>query len=103
MHNLTLLIPAKFESESLPLVLIELRDFDCKKLIVLDEDDTETINSIKEFDCEILYRNTLIQNEYDNILVKISPFTFKNNIDIINIEEYLKQNIRLKKQLVFYN
>ena len=56
MHNLTLLIPAKFESESLPLVLIELRDFDCKKLIVLDEDDTETINSIKEFDCEILYQ-----------------------------------------------
>ncbi len=59
MKDLTLLIPAKFESESLPLVLNELKDLECKKLIVLDEKDTETINSIKKFDCEILYQKKL--------------------------------------------
>ena len=56
MKELTLLIPAKKESESLPLVLNELKNYECKKLIVLDEDDISTINSIKNFDCEILYQ-----------------------------------------------
>ena len=57
MNNLTLLIPAKQESGSLPIVLEELKKYDCKKLIVLDKDDTETIDSIASFDCEILYQN----------------------------------------------
>ncbi len=57
MNNLTLLIPAKQESGSLPIVLEELKKYDCKKLIVLDKNDTETIDSIASFDCEILYQN----------------------------------------------
>lgn len=56
MKDLTLLIPAKNESESLPLVLDELKDYECQKLIVLDEGDVDTINSIKNFDCEILFQ-----------------------------------------------
>ena len=32
MENLTLIIPAKFESESLPKVLKELQLYKCKKL-----------------------------------------------------------------------
>ena len=39
MINLTLLIPAKQEAESLPIVLKELEKFDCHKLIVMDKDD----------------------------------------------------------------
>tara|TARA_Y100000816_G_C26047942_1_gene549259 strand:- start:195 stop:860 length:666 start_codon:yes stop_codon:yes gene_type:complete len=57
MKNLTLLIPAKEESESLPIVLDELKDYDCKKLVVLDKNDIETINAIKTYDCEILYQS----------------------------------------------
>ena len=57
MNNLTLLIPAKQEYGSLPLVLEELKKYECKKLVVLDRDDIETINSIASFDCEILYQN----------------------------------------------
>ena len=57
MNNITLVIPAKFEKHSLPLVLDELKNYDYKKLIVLQENDTETINSIKDYDCEILFQS----------------------------------------------
>ena len=57
MKDLTLLIPAKKEKESLPSVLNELKKFDLKILIVLEKEDVETINSIKDFNCEILTQN----------------------------------------------
>ena len=56
MDNITLVIPAKYESHSLPLVLDELKDFNFKKIVVLQEDDHETIGSIKNYNCEILYQ-----------------------------------------------
>ena len=60
MQDLTLIIPAKYESESLPIFLDEIKEFKCKKLIVLQEDDKITINSIKKFDnIEILYQKEL--------------------------------------------
>ena len=49
MKNLTLLIPAKKEKESLPQVLNELKNFNYQKLIIVQQDDMETINSVKEF------------------------------------------------------
>ena len=58
MNNLTLIIPAKFESESLPKVLKELELYKCEKLIVLDERDTKTISSINQIiGINILYQN----------------------------------------------
>ena len=56
MDQLTLVIPAKFEKESLPTVLNELKNYDLKLLVVLEESDMETINSIKGFNCEILFQ-----------------------------------------------
>ena len=56
MDNLTLVIPAKFEKESLPQVLTELKNYSLKLLVVLEKNDTETINSIKDFNCEILFQ-----------------------------------------------
>tara|TARA_B100000989_G_scaffold295310_1_gene276127 strand:- start:96 stop:776 length:681 start_codon:yes stop_codon:yes gene_type:complete len=54
VNNLTLLIPANKESESLPVFLNELNDYSYKKMIVLQEEDIETINSISNFrDVEI--------------------------------------------------
>lgn len=58
MKNLTLLIPAKQEAESLPMVLEELKKFNCQKLIVMDKNDVETINAVKDFDCHILFQST---------------------------------------------
>ena len=37
MNDLTLIIPAKYEKESLPKVLDELKKFDVKKNIVLEK------------------------------------------------------------------
>ena len=63
MNNLTLIIPPKFESESLPQVLKELELYKCEKLIVLDEKDTKTISSINQIiGINILYQN---KKEYE--------------------------------------
>ena len=67
-YNLTLLIPAKFESESLPVFLKELKDYDYKKLIVVDKNDISTIDVIKKFiDIEILYQKNA---GYGNALIE---------------------------------
>ena len=50
MNNLTLIIPTKKESESLPKFLNELKIFNCKKMIVIQSEDNETLESIKNFD-----------------------------------------------------
>jgi len=56
MEQLTLVIPAKNEKESLPTVLEELKKFNLKIIIVLEQTDAETINSIKNFNCKIIYQ-----------------------------------------------
>ena len=56
MKDLTLIIPAKNESESLPIVLDELKKYNLKIKIVLSPEDSNTINSIKEHDVEIIYQ-----------------------------------------------
>lgn len=49
MKNLTLIIPAKNEAESLPIFLKELIHLDLNILVVLREEDIKTIDSIKNF------------------------------------------------------
>ena len=49
MNDLTLLIPAKIEKESLPLVLKEIENYNLKKLVVMEKDDEETFNAIKNY------------------------------------------------------
>ena len=56
MSDLTLIIPAKNESESLPKVLQELKNFKYNISIILHESDYKTIESIKEFSVEIIYQ-----------------------------------------------
>ncbi len=47
MKNLTLIIPAKNESESLPNFLKELQHLDVNIIVVLQDEDKDTQNSIK--------------------------------------------------------
>ena len=54
--DLTLVIPAKKEKESLPQVLDELKDYPHKIIVVLEENDTETINAIKDYNIELLFQ-----------------------------------------------
>ena len=56
MNDLTLVIPAKNESESLPAVLDELSKFNVKKIIVMSENDLDTFNSIKKYNEQIIYQ-----------------------------------------------
>ena len=67
MTKLTLIIPAKNESISLPKVLNELDKFGHEIIVSLRAEDTETINSIKNFKIKIHnqsgigYGNSLIE------------------------------------------
>ncbi len=56
MDDLTLVIPAKKEKESLPYVLKELEKYTKNINVVLEESDFETINSISDFHCKIIYQ-----------------------------------------------
>ena len=57
MKELTLVIPAKNEAECLPTVLNELKNFDCKKIIIIPKSDLNTQNAIKNLDCKIVTQN----------------------------------------------
>ena len=57
MKNLTLIIPAKKEADSLPGVLNEIKDFDCNIIVILESSDIETINAIKDFNCKLVYQS----------------------------------------------
>ena len=48
MHDLTLIIPAKKEAESLPVFLKEIENYKCKKFVVLQKEDLETKEAIRK-------------------------------------------------------
>ena len=58
MSDLTLIIPAKNEKESLPKVLDELGDFGFKINVLLESSDKLTIESIKNYNCNIIYQDS---------------------------------------------
>ena len=57
MKNLTLIIPAKAEADSLPNVLEEIKNFDCSVIVVLESSDTDTIKATKNYNLEIVYQS----------------------------------------------
>ena len=67
MNDLTLIIPAKNESESLPQVIDSLKNLDCKIKVSLKIDDKATIDSIGNF------------NTDTKTVTKIRPETAKKN------------------------
>ncbi len=68
MKNLTLIIPTKKESESLPIFLREIKNLNCKKMVVLQTDDNETLDSIKDFSEIEIYKQK--KNGYGNALIE---------------------------------
>ena len=65
MENLTLVIPAKFEATTLPIVLKEIKDLNlnCKKIVVVPKYDQETQKALEGTDCEVLIQKGEF-NEY---------------------------------------
>ena len=104
MNDLTLIIPAKRESESLPTFLREIENFECKKLIVLQKEDIETKKSIENIEnIEIHEQNN---NGYGNALIEGINSVKTEYCCIINADgsmdpKYLKQMKETCKDLDF--
>ena len=75
MHDLTLVIPAKNEKESLPSVLQELKSFNLQILIVLEESDKDTINSVSNYDCRLVFQKN--KGYGDALILGINEVTTK--------------------------
>ena len=56
MNDLTLVIPAKNEAESLPKVLEELQKFNYNISVVLHKTDHQTIKSIENYDVKLVFQ-----------------------------------------------
>jgi glycosyltransferase involved in cell wall biosynthesis len=65
-EDITLIIPAKQESISLPIVLENLEKYNFKILVILDSNDNETIDSIKYFKHKLIYQD---QKGYGNAII----------------------------------
>ena len=112
MKNLTLIIPAKNEEDSLPQVLDEIKNYECDKIVILEESDIKTINAIKDFNCKLVYQtgrgygNALIdginnvKTEYTCIFNADGSFNpkyldemlnlCKNELDFVFASRYMK-------------
>ena len=90
MNSLTLLIPAKLESESLPIFLEELANYNYRKIVILDESDISTIETVKKFDdVEILFQKKL---GYGNALIEGIHSTKTELFCIINADGSMNPN-----------
>ena len=56
MKDLTLIIPAKNEPESLPYVLKELEKLKLEFLVIMEKRDFVTINAIEKFQSKIIFQ-----------------------------------------------
>ena len=96
MAKLTLIIPAKNEAESLPKVLSELKDCGFKIIVIVEESDISTIESIKNFECEIVYQP---DKGYGNALIEGINNVESDYLCIFNADgsfdpKYLDQMLR---------
>jgi glycosyltransferase involved in cell wall biosynthesis len=67
MQDVTLVIPAKFEADSLPHVLEELKKYSVKKIIIMPKSDTLTFKAIKKYNCKIIFQKN---NGYGSALIQ---------------------------------
>ena len=96
MAKLTLIIPAKNEAESLPKVLSELKDYGFKIIVIVEESDKDTIESIKNFECEIVYQpdkgygNALIEGINNVVSDYLCIFNADGSFDPKYLDQMLK-------------
>ena len=103
MRNLTLIIPAKNESESLPLVLKDLNNIDTNIIVSLSREDIITKNSIKNFNVKVHEQSQL---GYGNSLIEAikkcqTEFFCIFNADGSFDEKDLKKMLELNKNYDF--
>jgi len=99
MKNLTLVIPAKFEASTLPIVLneIEKLNLNCKKIIVVPEYDKDTLKVLEDFDCKILiqkgegFGNAIIQGLNNSTTEYSCIFNADGSFDPKYLDEMLNK------------
>ena len=113
MKNLTLVIPAKAEADSLPKVLEEIKEYDCSVIVVMESSDIETINAAKNYNIKIVYQTSkgygdaLIEGinnaktdylcifnadgSFDPKYLKHMLYTCENNFDFVFASRYLSK------------
>ena len=107
MKDLTLIIPAKNEPESLPFVLIELQKLDLNFLIIMEEDDFVTINSIERFKHNIIFQKgkgygDAILKGLENINTKyFLIFNADGSMDPKEIMKFYKEMLKNDLDLLF--
>ena len=107
MSELTLIIPAKNEAESLPQVLDEIKNFDVKIKVLLHEKDVLTINSIKNLNCEIIlqknkgYGDALIQGISETQTKYFCIFNADGSFDPSELEGMLNKLKNLNYDFIF--
>lgn len=107
MENLTLIIPAKKEKESLSKVLDELEPYNFKIVIILEKEDLETIDTIRNRNCEILYQknkgygDALIHGIENTRTEYFCIFNADGSFNPIEINQMLKKLEREKLDLLF--
>ena len=105
--DITLVIPAKNESESLPLVLRELKKFNFKIIIVVEKKDRETINSIKHFKKKLIFQKKkgygdAIKLGIKNVSTKyFCIFNADGSFNPIEISKFLKILKKKEKDIIF--
>tara|TARA_B100001057_G_scaffold143555_1_gene143310 strand:- start:989 stop:1663 length:675 start_codon:yes stop_codon:yes gene_type:complete len=100
MENLTLVIPAKFEATTLPIVLNEIKELNlnCKKIVVVPKYDIDTIKALKGTDCEVLiqkgegFGNALIEGLNHSTTEYSCIFNADGSFDPKYLDEMLKKN-----------
>jgi len=100
MENLTLIIPAKFEATTLPLVLKEIDELNlkCKKIVVVPKYDKETQKVLEKSDCKIIiqngegFGNALIQGLNHSTTEYSCIFNADGSFDPKYLGEMLKKN-----------
>ena len=106
MKNLTLIVPAKNEPESLPIFLDELKKYDCDILIVASKEDRDTYQSIEKTEkIKIIFQE---KKGFGNALIEGLNFSKTEYSCIINADgsmnpKYLSEMLENceKNDLVF--
>ena len=106
MDDITLVIPAKNEAESLPEVLDELLEYKIKKIVVIPIEDKKTREAIEKFDCKIIsqegkgFGNALIQGINSVETKFFCIFNADGSFNPIYLSQ-LKDKVQLNHDFVF--
>ena len=107
MTNLSIIIPAKKEPESLPFVLDQFKNLGYEVYVILESEDKVTINSIKEKKCNIIYQkkngygNALIEGIYQTKTKYFCIFNADGSFEVSEIDLMLKKIEIKNSDIVF--